>query len=226
MQMAKNPPDQNKAEEKTLTQYDIAKRDLLNNPFAAVIVLITGIVIGASQIPDAVNKLLVTFGVKPDALTLANNDAKSGLTRNLIELGYKRIFWIQNYYARYKRIELEIDSLGQSENKSAQIINRMVEKSDINLAWNEYIKTVEGWSMNLVINQQLIGKYYSDEKSQTFDQIHNEFQQIHEKLVSVRYKSMYKNETAKIFSEIKTDTEMLNTKLLFFVTGLEEDKKK
>jgi len=212
--------------ENTPIRLDAIKRSISNNSIGAVILLVVGILIGAGQLTEAINKLLVAGGFKPDALMLANEDAKGELTRRLIELGYKRIFWIQNYVARYKRIKIGGDSLMESREKSPNLISSMADESDIDLAWNEYIKTVEGWSMNLVINEQLINRYHSDEKSETFDGIHNSFRDIHADLVTMRYNNLGRPVADSILVEIKTKTDVLNTEILFFVTGLEEDRRK
>jgi hypothetical protein len=97
---------------------------------------------------------------------LATENAKGELSRKLIALASRRIFWTRNYY---KRVELKRPAI------------------EIDYSWNKYLDTVADWSADLITNSNAMTEYYaSSDKPAQFDHIHGEFRALEGGLIKLR----------------------------------------
>src|SRR6516162_6627686 len=83
------------------TLFEKMDRWLRNQPLFAVLILAGMAIIGTAEVVQHGSDLLVALGLKQEkTLELAANNAKGELSRKLIELAWRRLFWTENYVAR------------------------------------------------------------------------------------------------------------------------------
>jgi hypothetical protein len=95
------------------------------------IVAAGGILTGLAASTDAINKLLVFTGIKPNALQLAREDERTRFSRDLIRAAWFRLFVTRRYVTT---IQLGYGAVDQDH------------------AWERYVAAVEEWNRDLMVN--------------------------------------------------------------------------
>ncbi|HEY5174397.1 MAG TPA: hypothetical protein VII95_02400 [Terriglobales bacterium] len=161
--MTKIIPEPKKSE----TRVDRVERWLRNQPLTSALIIVGLCVIGVSEVAQHGTDLLTRIGIlKETTLQLATQNAKGELSRKLVALASRRIYWTRNYYTRLE--------LGRSP-------------EELDYSWNKQLDTVADWSADLITNVNTIRQYYphSDKLSQ-FVHIHDEFMALENDLVNLR----------------------------------------
>jgi len=124
-------------------------------------------VIAISKVAQHGSDLLIRVGLKQEkTLQLATESAKGELSRKLVALASRRIFWSRNYYTRVQ--------LARSPD-------------EIDYSWNKQLETVADWSTDLITNLNTIREYYpTSDKLTQFNHIHEEFREQEASLVLLR----------------------------------------
>jgi hypothetical protein len=138
-----------------------------DEPIFSVAIFFGIAVIAISEFASHGTDLLTRFGfAKEKTLELATENAKGELSRKLVALASRRIFWTRNYY---KRVELD----------------RPVEELD--QAWMKYVDTVADWSADLITNSNAMTEYYANtDKPAQFNRIHKEFKDLEGGMIALR----------------------------------------
>lgn len=173
---------------------------------------------GYKEISEGAKEILVALHLKPDALELAQDTARSQFSDNLARTAWKRLFWTRRYLTA---VELSLSETDQTE------------------IWKGYIASVEDWNDNLMVNIMGLRHYYSEEKKSAFEiGILPMENSIHSCLLRIRYPSAYskngrnqctfpgsqRSTTANI-DIIGQENDALNSQLYCFVAGLDRKGK-
>jgi hypothetical protein len=153
-------PKQTEPEAKWLARL---KRSRVGLTVAAIAVLLSG----AAAFTDATDKLLVWTGVRPNALRLAEDDAKGQFSRNLTRAAWRRLFWMRRFV-----LAAQADFPEQEKNET----------------WAAYLKALEEWNSDLMVNILTLEKYYGAEKGAEFESsIQRGFGKVHYCLEGLRH---------------------------------------
>ena len=149
------------------TRVDRIEHWFRNQPIFSILIFAGIAVIAVSEVAQHGSDLLIRVGLKQEkTLELATENAKGELSRKLVALASKRIFWTRNYYTR---VELARPP------------------EEIDYSWNRQLDAVAEWSTDLITNLNTIREYYpTSDKLGQFDHIHEEFRQLESTLVLLR----------------------------------------
>lgn len=191
----------NKIEDET--RVDRLKRSAFDHPLIAVIIIATASIIAAAQLADAYNTLLVSTGLKSDALELASQSTQGEFSRQLTDVAWRRIYWSNSYTGRIKR---------------------GAPSSDIDESWRQYTLTVADWNAQLVTMRRFFDEYYSSRHGDAFNNIHTQFKNIHKNLVIFRYEDTISTPIHRIerADSIQKQINEVNFDLCLLVTGLDK----
>ncbi|WP_188261985.1 hypothetical protein [Azospirillum tabaci] len=192
---------------------------LRQKPEIAAVVAISGLIVAAvsfgKDVLDLADKAQVQLGLKPDSLQIANEDAKGKFSRELTRSAWRRMFWMRRYGLAVE------DGLPTQDRKDT---------------WESYLKVLDEWNADLMVNIMLINKYYGLEKRRFFEQkIQPQFGELHSCINRLHYKEIYekKNSSTCKFSgqnseeeiqnavEFRKRLDSLNIDLYCFVSGLD-----
>ncbi len=205
--------------DKEPTRVDRMERWFRNQPILAVVIVVGLIIIAASEVVQHWSDLMIRLGITEEkTLQLSTSNAKGELSRALVTLASKRIFWTRNYYTRVE--------LGRASD-------------DIDYSWNKHIETVAEWSAQYITNLNAIAEYYpKSEKSSQFDHIHDEFRDLEGNLAELRNTELafrhgalplnLKTATKRVedlLKLIKTQTDQVNVDVFFFALNRPEPKR-
>jgi hypothetical protein len=143
------------------TRLDRMERWFRNQPVFSVMILAGIALIGLSEVAQKGSDLLIILRLKQEkTLQLAADNAKGELSRKLIQLAWRRLFWTQNYIARV-----------QAHRPPAEL----------EYTWNKHLETVADWSAEYMVNLNGMEQFYPNSEKAT------QFQKIHEKFRDLEY---------------------------------------
>lgn len=178
-------------------------RSLKGSTLGLSVTAIAGILIGAAATTDAVDKLLIWGGLKPNALELAQDDARGRFSRDITRAAWRRLFLMRRLLLAFRSDFLED------------------EKDEI---WRSYLKSLEEWNSDLMVNILSLQRYYGTEKRDQFErQIQGQFGRIHNCLESLRHpegKVACRISPTRDLNSIAAAIDRLNASLYLFVSGL------
>jgi hypothetical protein len=191
----------NKIEDET--RVDRLKRSAFDHPLVAIIIIATASIIAAGQLADAYNTLLVSTGLKSDALDLASQSTRGEFSRQLTDVAWRRLYWSNSYTGRIKR---------------------NAPSSDIDESWRQYSLTMADWNAQLVTMRRFFEEYYSARHGEAFNSIHTQFTAIHADLVFLRYEDTVSTpaQRKQRADSIQRQINEVNLDLCLLVTGLEK----
>jgi hypothetical protein len=176
---------------------------LRNEPVIAVILLLSAVIIGTSEVVQHGSELLADTGIREEkTLSLAKDNAKEDLSRRLTELAWRRLFWTGNYVekVRLKRPQVELD-----------------------YSWNKHLDTVADWSSDFMVNLNGMEKFYPHgSKAADFQAIHEKFRDIEGKVVALRTIDAADQDNA--IANLKLAIDDVNTALYWFVLNRQPPK--
>jgi hypothetical protein len=164
----------------------------------------------ASPLFEVWDKAEVAFGFKPDALMLAQDTTRGTLSRQLMQDGWNRLFWMRRYVSSVE-YELPVDSQNQN--------------------WQKYLNSLERWNTNLMVNIVMLRQYYDNSRARRFeDDIQNQFLFVHDCITKVRFRDEYekKNDASCVeagdvrgnLKHLTAKLDVLNNSLYCFASGL------
>jgi hypothetical protein len=193
------------------TRVDRAERWFRNQPLTSVLIIVGICVIGVSEVMQHGTDLLVRIGIlKETTLQLSTQTAKGELSRNLVALASRRIYWTRNYYTRLE--------LGRPP-------------EELDYSWNKQLDAVADWSADVITNVNTIREYYPhSDKLEQFIHIHDEFRALENDLVTLRNMQeddmkkphfngstkQRKDQTKELISKVKKSTDQVNYDLYMF----------
>jgi len=130
-----------RASENEMTRLERMEQWFRNQPILSVLIFIGLAAVGISETAQKGTDLLVLLHLKQEkTLQLASDSAKGDLSRKLIELAYRRIFWTRNYLARVKahRPAAELD-----------------------YSWSKHLDAIADWSSEYMVNLNGMRQYYA-----------------------------------------------------------------
>ena len=135
-----------------------------NQPVFSVLIVLGIALISVSEVAQKGSDLLVMLRLKQETtLQLAADNAKGDLSRKLIELAYRRLFWTENYIARLKAHR---------------------PSSELEYTWNKHLEADADWSAEYMVNLNGMKEFYpNSQKSAQFQRIHDEFRDLEYKHV-------------------------------------------
>lgn len=167
---------------------------------------VAGLLIAAAATTDATDKLLIWTHIEPDALQLAENNARGQFSRDLTQSAWRRLFWM-------RRLVLAAEAKFTDQ-----------EKNEI---WASYLKSLEEWNSNLMINILSLQRYYGSARRQLFERkIQHDFGEIHYCLEALRHPAgtmSCKLSTDRDPKAIEGAIDRLNSVLYCFVSGLPDE---
>ncbi|WP_424361368.1 hypothetical protein [Methylocystis parvus] len=176
---------------------------LRTSPLGLSVTAIGLILIGVGSFSDSIDKVLVSVGLRPNALRLAEDDARGQFSRELARSAWRRLFWMRRLVLSEKANFPE------------------AEKSE---TWAAYLKSLEDWNAELMVYIMTIKKYYGDAKALEFQRdVQSKFGKIHYCLEAVRHRtdviecSVSKE---KSLDKINNSIDDLNASLYCFASGL------
>jgi len=192
------------------TRVDRVERWFRNQPLTSVLIIVGICVIGVSEVAQHGTDLLTRVGIlKETTLQLSTQNAKGELSRKLVALASRRIYWTRNYYTRLE--------LGRSP-------------EELDYSWNKQLEAVADWSTDLITNINTIREYYphSDKLAQ-FNHIHDEFTALENDLVNLRnldedlrnphpteFIKQHKDQIKALIPKVKNSTDQVNFDLYMF----------
>ena len=192
------------------TRVDRAERWLRNQPLISVLIILGICVVGVSEVAQHGTDLLTRMGIlKEKTLQLSTQNAKGELSRKLVALASRRIYWTRNYYTR-----VELDRPPE----------------ELDYSWNRQLDAVADWSSDVITNINTIREYYphSDKLAQ-FTNIHDEFMALETDLVSLRnleegtrrthssdIVGQHKQQIKELIPKIRDSTNQVNYDLYMF----------
>jgi len=118
-----------------------------------------GLVVGIASTTEAIDKIAIWTGLKPNALQLAADDARARFSRELSRAAWYRYYLMFRYLALVKGKNPE---------------------SDRERVWNKYQEALEDWNRDLVLNELSLRQYYGGEKSSELKhRIQPQFSKLH-----------------------------------------------
>jgi hypothetical protein len=188
------------------------RKHWLNKPVIAGLIFVIGLITGAADLKEHIWKILDID--QKNALALEKEGKKAEISRALVELAWKRLFWARDYLALRER----------GATTSAQ-----------DAAWNQYIAATAEWNTELMIFVNGVELYYPNpqrghKKVDVFlNQIQPCFTEVGNLLADVRYLGSEDANTPPSQAEIadqtavaKANINALNRTLYFF--ALDEDQ--
>jgi hypothetical protein len=167
-----------------------------------------------SPLFDVWDKTQVALGWKPDQLQLARSNEKGVFSRHLVEVAWRRVFWMRRY--------------GLAVEDGLPISTRDID-------WDNYLKVLETWNAELMVNIIQLQVFYGTEKSRTFQyDIQRQFGVLHGCLNRLHFREAYaaRNDApCRIPGHVGGDDiqnavalrhglDTLNVRLFCFATGL------
>ena len=136
----------------------------------AVMAALASIIAIVASTTEAIDKIAVWTGIKPDAMQLADNDARAHFSRE-----FSRAAW-HRYWLMFRYVALV-------EGKSPD--------SDRERLLSKYEEVLEEWNRDLVVNELSLKQYYGDEKRDVLKQrIEPEFSELHACIEGLRTPTM------------------------------------
>lgn len=138
----------------------------------------------------------VAAGWKPDALQLARNTEKGTFSRNLVQVAWRRMFWMRRY---------------------ASAVGDELPASDQAEIWNGYVKVLETWNTELMTNIIQLNEYYDASRTHDFQyRIQPKFGELHACMVRLHYRAIYeaKGQAGCSIGDQHGETDVENAKLL------------
>jgi hypothetical protein len=180
------------------TLFEKMDRWLRNQPLFAVLILAGMAIIGTAEVVQHGSDLLVALGLKQEkTLELAANNAKGELSRKLIELAWRRLFWTENYVARMQA-------------------QRPI--SELDYTWNKHLDAVADWSSEYMVNLNGMEQFYpNSEKAAQFQAIHQKFRKLeYQHIVPLRGVQADGADHSKELKAAQDLADQLNVDLYFF----------
>jgi hypothetical protein len=200
---------------------------LYHNILTIILVALGLGTIGVGNVVEAIDKTLVFFHVKPNALEIARDDERSKFSRDLMRLLWRRLAAMDKY-----RVKATDESFSQAERDSA---------------WQGYVSVFDEWQGELMLNIISLKKYYGDEKSSVFEGetaeiledktagIQGHFNLYHNCLERIRTKNsdfqckaveidQNGDLTERSLCKLETMAKIINGNIYCFITGLPKDK--
>jgi hypothetical protein len=167
------------------------------------IAALVGLLAGIATTTEAVDKILIWVGLKPNALQLAKDDERARFSRELAKAAWNRLFVMQRYVSAVKQNYPQIEQ---------------------DKEWERYIAALLDWNRDLMFNILSLQQYYGTAKRNEFEYgIQPQFGQLHSCLAILRRPSPKVrcplSETNDI-AVIESGFETLNNDLYCFVSGL------
>ncbi|MGA8155012.1 MAG: hypothetical protein WB822_02130 [Rhodoplanes sp.] len=158
---------------------------------------------GALQIVGNVKALFA-----PDAIEVATEQSKEAISREFVEVSWKRLYRSRAFVARLKRSASE---------------------QEIDAAWNAMLETVEQMASKVMIFAGTFGKFYGSSWRNEYEYgIQPDFVNVTEKIVDLRYRLKQKRisseEVACEIAHIENAFELLNIRLYKFVNCFDPRK--
>ena len=141
-------------------------RALRRSWLGLTIASIAVIFVGFANLTDAIDKALVFFHLKPDALDLARDDERSRFARELMRLAWQRL---------------------ATMNKYRVMVEREYPQSEQDTAWQQYAAVFDEWNRDLMANIIGLEQEYNQGKSSQFEnRIQPAFTQLHDCIQGMR----------------------------------------
>jgi hypothetical protein len=164
---------------------------------------LAGLLIGIAATTEAVDKIFIWAGLKPNALQLAKDDERAKFSRELARAAWNRLFVMQRYVSAVKENYPQVDQ---------------------DKEWERYVTTLLDWNRDVMFNILSLQQYYGTAKRNEFEYgIQPQFGKLHSCLVVLRRPSPNTRcpltETNDI-AVIESGFQSLNNDLYCFVSGL------
>lgn len=176
---------------------------LRNSRLALAAVAIAGVLGGIASTTEAVDKITIWVGLKPNALQLARDHEKTQFSRDLTRAAWGRLFLMRRYLT------------GAQNNFS----DAQREKE-----WERYSNALDEWNRDLMVNILLLQQLYGASKRKEFEErIQPAFGDLHRCLESLRHPSADLQcplSASKDLAAIEKAINRLNAQLYCFVSGL------
>lgn len=138
-------------------------------PFLVAALLVLSIA-RVGDFADGFEKIRLFVGLKKDALDLAKDDAKARLSRDFTRVAWRRLLWMERYASAVERA-LPTD----------------VQKD----SWNTYVKALDDWNADLMVNYVLMSEYYGSAKRNALEwNIQPRFVELNLCLTELRYEAL------------------------------------
>lgn len=167
-----------------------------NQRILSLLIFVGVAVIGIGEVVRSGSEILTAVGLKSEsALELANDNAKSELSRRLIELAWRRIFWTRNFYTRV-------------ESRRPQ--------PELDYSWNKLMDCIADWSADYMVFMNSIERYYpKTDKATQLRAIQIEFLSLDDELRLLRNLGTGPDNGSAI-KAVKDRADKLNEDLYFF----------
>ena len=156
-------------------QKDGDKKSFWSREFSLLSIVgavIVGFFVGASQITDGVEKMLIFFHFRPDAFSVGEDNARSVFSKHLIEVAWTRLFVDRNYV---RTLELGLDASAQEA------------------AWKAYADAVRTWNVEIMNSILGVQQYYGTAKRNFLEQkVQGGFSRASDCISKMRYPDYWK----------------------------------
>jgi hypothetical protein len=169
-----------------------------NQPVFAGLILLGIAIIGSAEVVQRGSDLLVAVRLKQEkTLELAANSAKGELSRKLIELAWRRLFWTENYIAR---------------------MQAQRPPSELDYTWNKHLEAVADWSADYMVNLNGMEQFYpNSDKAAQFQAIHQKFRELeYQHIVPLRKVESDGLDHSKELKSAQDLADQLNLDLYYF----------
>jgi hypothetical protein len=175
------------------------------SPMGLAATAVAAVLVGAAATTEAADKLMILSGFKPNALQVSEEDARGRFSRDLTRSAWRRLFWT-------RRVLLSAEAEFPEQ-----------EKNDI---WASYMKAVDDWNSDLMVNIIQLQRYYGPEKrGQLEGGIQLQFGRIHYCLEALRHpegKVKCQLSANRDLKAYEAAVDRLNADLYCFASGLPE----
>jgi hypothetical protein len=123
-------------------------RKISQSPFGLTVAVLAGLLAGIASTTEAVDKIAIWIGLKPNALQLAKDDERAKFSRELTKAAWNRLYVMQRYVSATK-------------NNYSQ--------ADRDKEWERYVTTLLEWNRDLMVNILSLDQYYGTAKRNEFE---------------------------------------------------------
>ncbi len=173
------------------------------SPFVLTLAALAGLVVGIASATEAVDKIAIWVGLKPNALQLARDDERARFSRELTRAAWHRLFSMRRYVLAAKG--------GYAE-------------EDREKEWSVYSTVLGEWNRDLMVNILSLEQHYGSAKRDEFEQsIQREFGRLHYCIEGLRRPASdlrCELSATRDIAVIEHGLDLLNRQLYGFVSGL------
>jgi hypothetical protein len=178
---------------------------LRSSRLGLVAIVLAGVLGGIASTTEAVDKIAIWVGIRPNALQLARDHEKAQFSRELTKAAWSRLFLMRRYLLGAK------NNYGEAQREKE---------------WERYLTALDEWNRDLMVNILSLQQLYGTSKRREFEErIQPAFGHLHDCLEALRHPSsdwQCPLSATRDIAAIEKGMDRLNAQLYCFVSGLPE----